>query len=93
MATLPLIDNEMVDEVVKLGFAREEVVQSVKARQQNKVCMDIFTCIRLRLYSQCTAAPSDEVAVCLACAQLWLCGTDVLHRQFSLIDMSGLRRK
>ena len=37
MATSPLIDTEMVDEVVKLGFAREEVVQSVKARQQNKV--------------------------------------------------------
>lgn len=37
MATSPLIDNEMVDEVVKLGFAREEIVQSVKARQQNKV--------------------------------------------------------
>ncbi len=38
MATSPLIDTEMVQEVVKLGFDREEVIQSVKARQQNKVC-------------------------------------------------------
>ncbi len=37
MATSPLIDTEMVDEVVKLGFDRGEVIQSVKARQQNKV--------------------------------------------------------
>lgn len=42
MATLPLIDNEMVDEVVKLGFAREEVVQSVKARQQNKASVAYY---------------------------------------------------
>jgi hypothetical protein len=39
MATSPLIDTEMVDEVVKLGFDRGEVIQSVKARQQNKVCL------------------------------------------------------
>ncbi len=38
MATSPLIDTEMVEEVVKLGFDRGEVIQSVKARQQNKVC-------------------------------------------------------
>ncbi len=38
MATSPLIDTEMVQEVVKLGFDRGEVIQSVKARQQNKVC-------------------------------------------------------
>lgn len=39
MASSPLIDTEMVDEVVKLGFDRGEVIQSVKARQQNKVCL------------------------------------------------------
>ena len=37
MATSPFIDAEMVDEVTKLGFDREEVIQSVKHRQQNKV--------------------------------------------------------
>lgn len=37
MATSPLIDADMVDEVTKLGFDREEVIQSVKHRQQNKV--------------------------------------------------------
>ena len=37
MATSPLIDSDMVDEVTKLGFDREEVIQSVKHRQQNKV--------------------------------------------------------
>lgn len=37
MATSPLIDTDMVDEVTKLGFDREEVIQSVKHRQQNKV--------------------------------------------------------
>ena len=37
MASYPLIDTEMVDEVVKLGFSRNEVIQSVKSRQQNKV--------------------------------------------------------
>ena len=37
MATCPLIDTDMLDEVTKLGFDREEVIQSVKHRQQNKV--------------------------------------------------------
>ena len=37
MATSPLIDTDMVDEVTKLGFDRDEVIQSIKHRQQNKV--------------------------------------------------------
>lgn len=36
MATSPLIDSEMVEEVTKLGFDRQEVIHSVKTRQQNK---------------------------------------------------------
>lgn len=36
-STPVLVDPEMLQEVVKLGFTSDEVVQSVKSRQQNKV--------------------------------------------------------
>jgi hypothetical protein len=31
------VDEEIVREVVRLGFTREYVMESIKARQQNKV--------------------------------------------------------
>lgn len=37
MASNPIIDEEMVNEVVKIGFDRESVVHSIKTRQQDKV--------------------------------------------------------
>ena len=37
MATSANIDQEMVDEVVRLGFTRSHIVSSLKSRVQNKV--------------------------------------------------------
>ncbi len=40
MATSANIDQEMVDEVVRLGFTRSHIVSSLKSRVQNKVGVD-----------------------------------------------------
>ena len=37
MATSANIDQEMVDEVVRLGFTRSHIVSSLKSHVQNKV--------------------------------------------------------
>ena len=37
MASEPVIDEETVNEVVKIGFDRDTVIRSLKARQQDKV--------------------------------------------------------
>lgn len=37
IASTAMIDEEIVHEVVKLGFKRRDVVESIKARAQNKV--------------------------------------------------------
>ena len=37
MASNPIIDEDMVNEVVKIGFDRENVIHSIKTRQQDKV--------------------------------------------------------
>ncbi|KAL3150535.1 Serine/threonine-protein kinase SIK1 [Trebouxia sp. C0010 RCD-2024] len=42
LATAPIIDTDMVDEVTKLGFDREEVIHSVKTRQQNKASVAYY---------------------------------------------------
>ena len=55
MATSPLIDTDMVDEVTKLGFDREEVIQSVKHRQQNKVWLVAVLVISQQ--QDCNAGP------------------------------------
>ena len=55
MATSPLIDSEMVEEVTKLGFDRQEVIHSVKTRQQNKVRMLYFGVVQ----------PTDSAIHCM----------------------------
>lgn len=37
VATSTHVDDDVVDEVVRLGFSRGEVTESVKSRSQNKV--------------------------------------------------------
>ena len=40
IASTAMIDDDIVHEVVKLGFKRREVVESIKSRAQNKVRKD-----------------------------------------------------
>ena len=37
MASNPIIDDDMVNEVIKIGFDRETIIHSIKTRQQDKV--------------------------------------------------------
>ena len=39
VATSTHVDDDVVDEVVRLGFSRGEVAESVKSRSQNKVSL------------------------------------------------------
>ena len=38
MANTAMLDEDIVHEVVKLGFKRNDVVKSIQKRSQNKVC-------------------------------------------------------
>ena len=47
MASNPIIDEDMVNEVVKIGFDRETVIHSIKTRQQDKVQDQLSTLLVL----------------------------------------------
>ena len=38
MANTAMLDEDIVHEVVKLGFKRSDVLKSIQKRSQNKVC-------------------------------------------------------
>lgn len=76
LATAPLIDTDMVDEVTKLGFDREEVIHSVKTRQQNKVrsvpplLPTLWSRLGALLAKLSTSGVLPDHSLCLACGLL-----------------------
>lgn len=43
IANTAMLDEDIVHEVVKLGFKRSDVVKSIQKRSQNKVCAPAST--------------------------------------------------